>query len=338
MSDENTSLSVDDAVKSILGTASEETDKEGSEENETLPKEDNSEEDQTTLDENSEDNQINVVERQEELAEQSENEEYEDTLVELEDGTQIQLEELLQAHRDKKSQQADYTRKTQAVAEQRKQAEKAIEEANLKLQDIGSKAAELDALMEHLLGEEQKEATNLAELAVEDPSEYIRKIALRDAQKAKRDEAKAKVEEVQKALKEQQENQYKEMIQKEHEALLTKVPEWQDESKRKADISNISSTLSKQYGFDINEFANIADHRIWLLLKDVAKVKSVEDAKEATLKKVKKAPKVLKAKGAKPKSEIKADNIEKLTKKVRASTGRSAVQNAAQLLRAKGIV
>ena len=62
----------------------------------------------------------------------------------------------------------------------------------------------------------------------------------------------------------------------------------------------------ESYGFNADEIADIADHRLILVLMDAVKGRSVSDP-EPVRKKLKKVPKVIKSSGRQPARKSQAD-------------------------------
>lgn len=229
-----------------------------------------------------EESEAEEVEEAEEESEESETEESEEEQAAYEitvDGQsqEVTLEELLSGYQ----RQADYTRKTQAVADQRKQ-----------LEDQGSQVAEtlkgLEQSKKQLaeLLETSQSAVDWDELRDTDPSEYLRQKELID----KRQNAlKQASDDVQKAT---QLN-----AQKEAAMLFEKVPTWNDPKQRDADRERITAYLG-ELGFAENEYSS-TDHRLVLALLDGAKYKEMQKKSASVVKKIKKAPKVTKP-GTKP--------------------------------------
>lgn len=80
--------------------------------------------------------------------------------------------------------------------------------------------------------------------------------------------------------------------QAEREALLKAIPAWSDEAvsvKEKTDIVN----TAKSYGFEENDIRGVMDHRVVLLLRDLAQLKANAAKAKESASKIRKAPKVL---------------------------------------------
>lgn len=335
MSEENSGLSVEDAVKALMpsdneGSPNEEVTKEDTSSDETSQNETT----QVETQENDSVDEVNHTDGDEDSSD--EQSDYSDTLVELDDGSQIKLDDLIELHKKDKSLQADYTRKTQSLAEQRKAVERQHEEYQTSLSQFNDKVAQLDTLMAAIQGEEKSQEIDFT-LAEDNPAEFVRQMALREANQKKLADAKEKVEEARKVLLAEQEKQQREFIDKQVELMYEAIPEWRDDKVRVAKQTDLLQKAKDKYGFTDQEL-QIADHRHWLLLQDALLGAEVSQKKPAIEKKVKKAPKILKAQGSKTKSQIKQENVQTRMKNLSKSKGNIAVRDAASLLRDMGIV
>lgn len=113
----------------------------------------------------------------------------EEELVYLElDGEEVDLDTVragLQASKDAKSMQSDYTQKTQAAAAEMKKAKAQIQET----EDLKASLLDMQAELQALIQED--EAVNWDDLRVEDPEEYIRRQEVAAKRKAAIDKIKA---------------------------------------------------------------------------------------------------------------------------------------------------
>jgi hypothetical protein len=91
--------------------------------------------------------------------------------------------------------------------------------------------------------------------------------------------------------------------------LKIKVPEWSDDVRRTQDRAAVSEYL-KGYGITAQEFDQVQDHRYLAVLRDGWKWAELQKQKPATLKKLKVAPKILRA-GSKQSK----DSVDKLASK-----------------------
>ncbi len=197
--------------------------------------------------------------------------------------------------------QADYTRKSQALAEQRKGTEK-IQSERLQLeQERQMYANGLQMLQEQ---QEAKlkdfDSVNWETLKEEDPYAYmLKKDEYRDAQERVSNAAQ------QQALIQQE--QYTaaqkvrgEFVQQEYARLVAALPEWNDkDSTIKKDIQEYATSV----GFRPEEINQLADHRSVLVIKKAMEFDKLTKKVAPKKKAVKKVPKVQKAGRGKSKED-----------------------------------
>ncbi|APW40625.1 hypothetical protein RD110_10975 [Rhodoferax koreense] len=177
----------------------------------------------------------------------------------LVDGKPVELTkaQIAEAHKSG-LRQADYTEKTQKLAEQRKAAEAETAKAREERQKYADGLNKAAAVLEAQLQEQQN--IDWQHLLDTDPVEYLRQQHI--AQKRHADlqqtlNQKAQLEEVVKA---EQASSYREHIQNQRDLLLAKVPEWKDEAKMKQGTQEIKDYLLKA-GYSESEISNVHDHR-----------------------------------------------------------------------------
>lgn len=202
------------------------------------------------------------------------------------DEVEVPLDELLKGY----SRTADYTRKTQEVAEQRKVVEaerQRIEEAN-RLRDV---YAERLKVIEQMLSQPEK-AEDLASLKENDPIGY----AVRVAEQAEKDKQLAAVRAEQQRIAQQQQSEQSERLKAhlagEAEKLQSAIPEFADPAKREV-IKNDVRNYAKQIGFTDEELAQVYDSRAVLALYKAAQYDKLVANKTEATKKVVQAPRMM---------------------------------------------
>jgi hypothetical protein len=202
------------------------------------------------------------------------------------DEVEVPLDELLKGY----SRTADYTRKTQEVAEQRKAVEaerQRIEEAN-RLRDV---YAERLKVIEQMLSQPEK-AEDLASLKENDPIGY----AVRVAEQAEKDKQLAAVRAEQQRIAQQQQSEQSERLKAhlagEAEKLQSAIPEFADPAKREV-IKNDVRNYAKQIGFTDEELAQVYDSRAVLALYKAAQYDKLVANKTEATKKVVQAPRMM---------------------------------------------
>lgn len=204
---------------------------------------------------------------------------------------EVTLDELINGYQH----QRDYTKKTQALAEQRKalEAEASKVEESKKLRD--AYAQRLQAVEQFL--SQQTKQEDLAYLKETDPIGYAVKVA----ENTEREKELAILRHEQARIAQQQqaerEEGLKSHISREAEKLNSLIPELATK-----DGDNIRKQIreyAKSTGWTDAELANVYDHRAVLALYKAMKYEQLQSSKADVTKRVQSAPKMLKA-GATP--------------------------------------
>lgn len=179
------------------------------------------------------------------------------------DGKEVEvtLDELQKGY----SRTQDYTRKTQQVAEMRKQTEAELTAIRAEREQY---AQLLGALSEQVKAAAEPKI-DWDRLYQEDPIEYVRQ---REVMRENREKAAAIQAEQQRLAEISQQEQMKEMQAhkaKESQALLEAIPSWKDPAKAKAEKSMLIE-FGQKMGFTSEELGNIFDHRVVLALRKAA--------------------------------------------------------------------
>ena len=202
--------------------------------------------------------------------------------------------------------QADYTRKTQALAEQRKGMEAAQQQYTAESQAVQAERQQYINALSQIIqssaqGLDQFARIDWEALKEEDHIEYLSK-------KDEYREAQEKVQQHQFAMQQAQqkqsaesENQYRIMIQQEHKALVDKHPDWADDSKRRELGSKLRDYAIAE-GYSEEEVSTLYDHRALLILDKARKYDALQSS-DIRDKKVKNKPKVVRSGKGVQKSE-----------------------------------
>ena len=179
---------------------------------------------------------------------------------------------------------ADYTRKTMAIAEERK----AVEARNAEISQLKQQFSE--ALQYWAVPVQQE--PNWQDLASKmSPQEFNLARANYEARQRQAQQARE-------YLQTMQAQQHNETLQREQAALLEAIPEWRDEAVYRNAATEITDA-GRGYGFSAEELSGIVDHRMLLVLRDAAAYRKIQAGKPEVTKKVAKAPVAMKP-GAKP--------------------------------------
>jgi len=219
---------------------------------------------------------------------------------------------------------ADYTKKTQKLAEERKavEAERAKIQEATKLRD---QYAQRLQMMEQFL-QQQNKGENLEVLKESDPIGYAVKVA----EQAQREKQLAILQQEQQRIAQQQQAEQSERLQQhlaeESQKLTSLIPGYGD-PKSGDEIRKDIREYAKSIGWSDQELANLYDSRAVLSLYQGMKYAKLQSNKPAIAKKVEAAPKVMKAGTSVPRN-AEAEQNKKLQQRLR-QTGK--VRDAAVL-------
>ena len=236
--------------------------------------------------------------------------------------TQVTEDELLSGY----SRQADYTRKSQVLAEQRKKMEEELAATQQERQHYLSQLEQFNTQADSKL--EEFKSVDWTKLKEEDPMEYaLKRDQYRELQENKRLVAE---EQQQLAQKQQAELQSKwnEELQRQQEVMAQRLPEWNDPDKGpklKQDIKSFALTK----GFTEQEVDSLIDARSVDVLHKAMMYESLLAAKIAN-KKAKVVPKMQKPGTPSTKSEVNSEKVKQTRARLK-RTGR--VDDAAAVIK-----
>ena len=205
--------------------------------------------------------------------------------------------------------QADYTRKSQALAEQRKETEQIQSERQRLEQERQMYANGLQMLQEQQNAKLQEfNDTDWDSLKAEDPYQYmIKKDEYRDAQEKVQNVQQQQLL-IQQERAEEAQKARAHFVQQEYSRLVEALPEWNDkESTVKKDVQE----YAKSVGFLPEEINQLADHRSVLVIKKAMEYDKLTKKVSPKKKAVKKVPKVQKSGRGNSKEDIAAETIKK---------------------------
>lgn len=143
----------------------------------------------------------------------------------------------------------------------------------------------------------------------------------------------AKVQQQQQAIKAQQQAeaqaQYQNHLKAEFDTMLDKIPTWRDEKVREAERSKVISYAKSQMGYTDDEIAQASDHRAIVTLRKAMLYDELMGGKTQAKKKVKTAPKMVKAGSPKTKSEVVSKRNQDMVNRFNKN---STVEGAVELL------
>jgi uncharacterized protein (DUF3084 family) len=203
-----------------------------------------------------------TAEEQSEDDEESEEQDQPQTFTVKVDGKEVAvtLDELQKGY----SRTQDYTRKTQQIAEVRKQVEQETQAIRAEREQY---AQLLGALQAQLQTSEPQ--VDLERLYHEDPIEWVRqKEVLRERQE-KAYAIQAEQQRLSQLSQQEQQRAMEAHLDSEKDALLAALPEWRDPKKAKAEKALVLES-AKSVGFSDDDLKSVYDHRLVLLLRKAA--------------------------------------------------------------------
>ena len=209
---------------------------------------------------------------------------------------EVTLDELLKGY----SRQSAFTKKTQELSEERKQIEALQTQYNQDLQQIQSERQQYAQHLQQIIensGLDQYANVDWERLKTEDPIAFLeKKEEFREAQ-----EKIARVQQQQQQAIQKNEaearQQWQESVNREHAALVEKLPEWGDPDKQKALAGELRSYASSQ-GFQDAEIESLIDHRSFIILNKARLYDELQKSDPKT-KKIRNKPRVIRSgKGA----------------------------------------
>lgn len=179
------------------------------------------------------------------------------------DGKEVEvtLDELQKGY----SRTQDYTRKTQQVAEMRKQTEAELQAIRAEREQY---AQLLGALSEQVKAAAEPQI-DWDRLYQEDPIEYVRQREVMRENREKAAAIQAEQQRLSEIAQQEQVKQLQEVKAKESQALLEAIPSWKDPAKAKAEKTMLVE-FGQKMGFTPQELGNIYDHRVVLALRKAA--------------------------------------------------------------------
>ena len=199
------------------------------------------------------------AEEQSEESEEPEEQEQAQTFTVKVDGKEVAvtLEELQNGY----SRTQDYTRKTQQIAEVRKQVEQETQAVRAERQQY---AQLLGALQAQLQATEPQ--VDLDRLYNEDPIEWVRQKEVMRERQEKALAIQAEQQRLAQLSQYEQQRAMEEQLSSQKDALLAALPEWRDPKKAKAEKALVVES-AKAAGFSEEDLKSVYDHRLVLLLR-----------------------------------------------------------------------
>ena len=201
-------------------------------------------------------------EEQSEEEEETEEGEQPQTFTVKVDGKEVSvtLDELQKGY----SRTQDYTRKTQQIAEVRKQVEQETHAVRAEREQY---AQLLGALQAQLQSSEPQ--VDLERLYHEDPIEWVRQKEVMRERQEKLGAIQSEQQRLSQVSQYEQQRAMEAQLASQQEALLAALPDWKDPKKAKAEKALVIES-AKAAGFTDEDLKSVYDHRLVLLLRKAA--------------------------------------------------------------------
>ena len=191
------------------------------------------------------------------------------------DGEEVEvtIDELLSGY----SRTQDYTRKTMALADQRKTLESELDQ-------IRQERAQLTQVLEQIDVQDQEQEPNWEALYQQDPQQWALQ---RELWRTKQERKRALVEERNRLLQAQEADRQRviaEFVSQERDKLVQVLPSWRDEKVAKAEKAKVAD-YAKKIGFTDQEISQFYDHRAVTALYKAMKFDELQSGKPKATKK-----------------------------------------------------
>ena len=200
---------------------------------------------------------------------------------------EVELDELINGYQ----RTADYTKKSQALAEQRKVIEAERQHLEQVKQEREAYAQRLKAIDNFI--SQQNKGENLEALKEVDPIGYAVKVAERTEREKQQAIIRAEQQRIENVQQAERQQEFQKHLATEAEKLNTLIPEL---STPKGDgIRKEIREYARSVGWTDQELAGVYDHRAVVALYKAMKFEQLQKSKPEIQKKVQQAPKMLKS-------------------------------------------
>ena len=198
-----------------------------------------------------------------EESEDSEEEKPDQTFTVRVDGTEVSvtLDELQKGY----SRTQDYTRKTQQIAEIRRQVESEAEAIRAER----SQYAQLLGALESQVQQAAQPNIDWDRLYQEDPIEWVRQKEVMRENQAKSQAIQFEQQRLAEISQQEQAQQMQSFLAQQRDELLKVLPDWKDPNKAKKE-KELLIDFGQKAGFSADELKNIFDHRVVNVLRKAA--------------------------------------------------------------------
>ncbi len=179
------------------------------------------------------------------------------------DGKEVEvtLDELQKGY----SRTQDYTRKTQQIAEVRKQTEAELQEVRAEREQYAQLLGALQAQVQQAA----QPQVDWDRLYNEDPIEWVRQRELARENQEKAVAIQSEQQRLAQLSQREQLQQREALLAQEQEALVAAIPEWKDSKKAQAEKAMLVQ-FGQKVGFTPDELKSVIDHRAVVMLRKAA--------------------------------------------------------------------
>lgn len=204
------------------------------------------------------------------------------------DGKDVELTaEEIAEHYKNGLRQADYTKKTMEVSEQRKAAEAEATKVRDERQQLAQKLTQAQTILQAQIQEQSN--IDWHQLRETDPVEFIKQWHLYSERQASLHNNIEEQKQLYTKHQAEQSEQVKKFLSEQQDQLLAKLPDWKDATKAKAEKAAIADYLKSQ-GLEEAQIHNITDHRVVLMARDAMLYRQMMDKAKTVAEKVKTIP------------------------------------------------
>lgn len=174
---------------------------------------------------------------------------------------------------------ADYTQKTQALAEDRKQFEAARSTFEAEAQAVSQERGHYKVLLGQLqqaINQMIPHEPNWDELLSNDPNEYLRQQRVWQTVHQQRQAAEAELQRVQSTEVAEQRQALQSYAQNSAQKLRESIPSWKDETVGRREVEELKAYARKTLGYSDEEIANAVDHRALLAVYKAMKFDALQ--------------------------------------------------------------
>lgn len=210
--------------------------------------------------------------------------------------------------------QQAYTKRSQELAEQRKAFEAEAQQVAQMRDAYAQQLEQLSQYNQQILGEAEPDWDALAkEYSAEELFLYKTKL---DQQKEQARQVEAEKQALAQQQAQEQQAQMQQHLAKQREEMLDRIPQWRDEDVRTSEREQVIKYAQQSVGFSPQEIANASDARAIELLYKAWQWDNLQSKKPAAKKKASKAPKMAKAGQPKTKAQVASRQKQKSLKRL----------------------